>query len=97
MKRLQLLTCLAALSLASAAYAADNNLNTPDNPNCSPGVKGCTANYPTSDITKQAPAAKQSASGSQDPNDPNCSPGVKGCTANYPTGQTSKGPMQQQK
>jgi hypothetical protein len=89
MKTLPLFTFLAALSLAGAAYAADST-NTPDNPNCSPGVKGCTANYPTSDTTKQNPQARQSASDSQDPNNPNCSPGVKGCTANYPTGDTTK-------
>jgi hypothetical protein len=91
MKSLKMLTMLSVLALAPAtgAFAADN-LNTPANPNCSPGVPGCTANYPTSDVSKANPAKKAEMS-------PNCSPGEKGCTANYPTGDTSKAPAQPQK
>ncbi len=64
----------------------------PNNPNCSPGVKGCTANYPTSEITKNDPSNQ-----ALDPSNPNCSPGVKGCTANYPTSDTAKQGMAKQK
>jgi hypothetical protein len=82
MKSLQVLAFVSAIALAPAAFAAD--ANDPSNPNCSPGVKGCTANYPTSDVSKQGPAQKADVS------NPNCSPGEKGCTANYPTSDTTK-------
>ena len=84
MKSLKILTLLSVLALAPAtgAFAADQ----PANPNCSPGEKGCSANYPTSDTTKANPA-KNAAS---DQANPNCSPGEKGCSANYPTSNQSK-------
>ena len=83
MQNLRLLAYAAVIALGSAmpAFAADND---PSNPNCSPGVKGCTANYPTSDISKDGPKA---AAGQMSPN---CSPGEKGCAANYPTSDVSK-------
>jgi hypothetical protein len=84
MQNLRLLAYAAVIALGSAmpAFAAD--ANDPSNPNCSPGVKGCTANYPTSDISKDGPKASAGAMS------PNCSPGEKGCTANYPTSDVSK-------
>jgi hypothetical protein len=83
---LKVLGCVTIMALASttAAFAADSQ--DPNNPNCSPGVKGCTANYPTADVSKSNPL-KNSA---QDPSNPNCSPGVKGCTANAPTSDVTK-------
>lgn len=90
MNSMKLLACAAvtAFALATPAFAADN-LNTPANPNCSPGVKGCTANYPTSDLSKDNPTAKKAEMS------PNCSPGEKGCTANYPTNDVTKTNPQQ--
>jgi len=81
MEIVKMLTCLTVIAFASAGAAfadsSDNSLMTPANPNCSPGVKGCTANYPTADVSKTNP---------YDPNaNPNCSPGQQGCSANYPT------------
>jgi hypothetical protein len=91
MKSLKLLAFLSLLALAPATGARADNLDA-NNPNCSPGVKGCTANYPTSDLSKDNPAAKKTEMS------PNCSPGEKGCTANYPTTDvTKKDPQQQQK
>jgi hypothetical protein len=83
MKSLKLLTLLTVLALAPAtgAFAAE-----PANTNCSPGEKGCTANYPTSDQTKVNPAKNSTT----DQSNPNCSPGEKGCSANYPTTDKSK-------
>jgi hypothetical protein len=79
----KILTCLAVIALASMpAFAADPSQD-PNNPNCSPGVKGCTANYPTTDHSDQNPT-KNAASNSA-PMSPNCSPGQQGCSANYPT------------
>ncbi len=80
---LKVLACVSVMALAGApAFAADNqapsNLNSPSNPNCSPGVPGCTANYPTTDHSDQNPTKKAEMA-------PNCSPGQQGCTANYPT------------
>jgi hypothetical protein len=77
----KILTCLTFMALASApAFAADPSQD-PNNPNCSPGVKGCAANYATSDTTSSNPtSAPYSGSGN-----PNCSPGQQGCTANYAT------------
>jgi hypothetical protein len=91
MNSLKLLTCaaVAAFALTTSAFAADN-LNSPSNPNCSPGVKDCTANYPTSDLSKDNPA-KPAANAMN----PNCSPGEKGCTANYPTTDVTKTNPQQ--
>lgn len=91
MKSLKMLAFLSVLALAPATGAFADSINTPDNPNCSPGVKGCTANYPTSDVTKDKPAASKAEMS------PNCSPGEKGCTANYPTTDTSKKNPQEQK
>jgi hypothetical protein len=77
---LKVLGCLSVMALASApAFAADPSQD-PNNPNCSPGVKGCTANYATSDTTSSNPTTPYSGSGN-----PNCSPGQQGCTANYAT------------
>jgi hypothetical protein len=78
---LKVLTCLSVIALASApAFAADPSQD-PNNPNCSPGVKGCTANYATGDMTSSNPTkAPYDAKGN-----PNCSPGQQGCSANYPT------------
>lgn len=75
------LTVMAFLS-ASAAFAdeSNNSLLSPANPNCSPGVKGCTANYPTADVSKSNPTSPYDPNGN-----PNCSPGQPGCSANYPT------------
>jgi hypothetical protein len=82
-KILKVLTCLSVIALASTpAFAADPSQD-PSNPNCSPGVKGCTANYPTTDHSDQNPM-KNAASNSA-PMSPNCSPGQVGCSANYPT------------
>jgi hypothetical protein len=93
MKSLQLFGFLAVMAIGSTslAFAADNDRLDPNNPNCSPGVKGCTANYPTSDVTKANPTTQNA----QDPNNPNCSPGTKGCAANYPTSDTTKKNPQQ--
>lgn len=85
MKSLKLMTFLAVMALAPATGAFADDRNDPNNPNCSPGVKGCTANYPTSDVSKANPT-KQKA----DAANPNCSPGEKGCSANYPTSDTTK-------
>jgi len=80
---LKVLTCLSVMALATPAFAQsgagpyDPNAN----PNCSPGQKGCTANYATGDVSSNNPAK-----GPYDPNgNPNCSPGQQGCSANYPT------------
>jgi hypothetical protein len=80
MKSLKLLTLLAGLTLASAGVASAQ-VNSPSNPNCSPGVQGCTANYATTDHSDQNPT-KGAAGAAMSPN---CSPGQQGCSANYPT------------
>jgi hypothetical protein len=81
---MKVLSCLSVMALASTtAFAADNQtLNSPSNPNCSPGTLGCTANYPTTDHSDQNPIK---ASTANSPMNPNCSPGQAGCSANYPT------------
>lgn len=86
MNSLKLFTFLSLLALAPATGAFADSINTPDNPNCSPGVKGCTANFPTSDTSKDNPAAKQKA----DASNPNCTHGDRDCSANYPTGDAAK-------
>ena len=81
---LRVLAFLGTIALAPAAFAADN-LNTPANPNCSPGVKGCTANYPTADITSTNPSTS-----TEPQTNPTCSDGGKGCAATAPTADVSK-------
>ena len=76
MKSLKLLTVLSVLALSPAAFA-DDTLS-PNNPNCSPGVQGCTKNYATTDHSDQNPTKNAGMS-------PNCSPGQQGCTANQAT------------
>jgi hypothetical protein len=85
MEILKVLACLTVIALASAPAFADSASSGPydpnANPNCSPGQKGCSANYPTSDMTSSNPTK-----GPYDPSgNPNCSPGQQGCTANYAT------------
>ena len=63
------------------AFAADPSQD-PNNPNCSPGVKGCTANQPTTDHSDANPTKTSTAGSAMSPN---CSPGQQGCSANYPT------------
>jgi hypothetical protein len=80
---LKVLTCLSVIALATPAFAQsgagpyDPNAN----PNCSPGQKGCTANYATSDTSSSNPTSTPYSA----PGSPNCSPGQPGCSANYPT------------
>jgi hypothetical protein len=82
-KILKILTCLSVIALASApAFAADPSQD-PNNPNCSPGVKGCAANYATTDHSDQIPT--KNATNNSAPMSPNCSPGQVGCSANYAT------------
>ena len=82
MRSLKLLAFLSALALAPATGAfADDSTMSPNNPNCSPGVQGCTANQPAtdhSDDVPQRPATNPKTSEMS----PNCSPGQQGCTAN---------------
>ena len=87
MQIVKVLSCVTVMALASAtgAFAADASQD-PNNPNCSPGVKGCTANYPTADVSKDNPLKNSTL----DPSNPNCSPGVKGCSANAPTSDVTK-------
>jgi len=80
MKSLKLLTLLSALALAPATGAFADS---PNNPNCSPGTPGCTANYATTDHSDQNPTKLKGAAGAE--MSPNCSPGQQGCSANYPT------------
>jgi|SwirhisoilCB1_FD_contig_31_2237406_length_383_multi_3_in_0_out_0_1 hypothetical protein len=84
MQVLKLLACASLIAFASTtgAFAADDQKS----PNCSPGEKGCSANYPTSDVSKTNPAANAT----KDQMSPNCSPGEKGCSANYPTTNVTK-------
>jgi hypothetical protein len=90
MEIVKLLTAFALIGLASASpsFALDPKQD-PNNPNCSPGVKGCTANYPTSDVTKNT-SAKNSAYDQN--NGPNCTPGLSqpGCILPYATTDHSK-------
>jgi hypothetical protein len=83
MPSLKVMAYLSAMALVSAtsAYAADPAQD-PNNPNCSPGVKGCSSNYATSDQSNANPT-KTSTAGTPIP--PNCSPGQVGCSANYAT------------
>jgi hypothetical protein len=81
---LRLLACVAVIAIAPAAFAADSN-QSPDNPNCSPGVKGCTANYPTADISKSDPRTS-----TEPQTNPTCSDGGKGCARDAPTADISK-------
>ena len=85
MKSLKLLTVLSVLALApvAGAFAGDDSSSGANNPNCSPGVKGCFANSATSDVSKDNPTKNAEIS-------PNCSPGEKGCSANYPTSDVTK-------
>ena len=78
----KLLACLTAAMLVSAgaAYAQSNSTLSPNNPNCSPGVQGCTANYATTDHSDDVPKGNKASAMS-----PNCSPGQQGCTANMAT------------
>jgi hypothetical protein len=79
---LKVLACMSVMALASApAFAADPSQD-PNNPNCSPGVKGCTANQPTTDHSDANPTKTSTAGSAMSPN---CSPGQQGCSANYPT------------
>jgi hypothetical protein len=82
MKSLKLLTFLSVLALAPAtgAFAQSNSTLSPNNPNCSPGVQGCTANYATTDHSDDVPKGNKASAMS-----PNCSPGQQGCTANQAT------------
>src|SRR5215469_9123569 len=82
----KLLACLTAVMLvsASAAYAQSNSTMSPNNPNCSPGVPGCTANQATTDHSDQIPKGANSANKTSAMS-PNCSPGQQGCTANQAT------------
>lgn len=81
MQVLKLLACASLIAFVSTtgAFAAEDQKS----PNCSPGEKGCSANYPTSDVSKTNPAASKEMS-------PNCSPGEKGCSANAPTSNVTK-------
>ena len=69
MQSLKLLTLVSALALAPAigAFAQSNTLS-PNNPNCSPGVQGCTSNYATTDHSDDVPKGNKSSAIS-----PNCS------------------------
>jgi hypothetical protein len=80
----RMLACVAVIALAPVAFAADNN-QSPNNPNCSPGVKGCTANYPTADITSSNPSTS-----TEPQTNPTCTDGGKGCAATAPTADLSK-------
>jgi len=82
MKSVRIMSCLVVMAFASASMASAQSKN----PNCSPGEKGCSSNYPTSDVSKDNPTKNSN----QDTKNPNCSPGEKGCSANYPTSGVSK-------
>lgn len=55
-----ILTSLAVIAPV-AAMAAQDSLLSPNNPNCSPGVRGCTANYPASNVSTENPPPQSSA------------------------------------
>jgi hypothetical protein len=82
---LSALTCLSVIALTPVALAADRSQD-PSNPNCSPGVKGCTANYPTVNLSKSQPPRTET----DPPSDPNCATGEKGCATNAPTSGITK-------
>jgi hypothetical protein len=90
MQMVKMLTCLAVIAMASASASTALAADTNPNPNCTHGERDCSANYPTSDVTKQnaAPNAQQNA---ENPN-PNCTHGEKDCSANYPTTNVTKQP-----
>ena len=76
---LKVLACLTVVTLApaTAAYAdAAGPYDPNNNPNCTHGERDCSANYPTTDLTKKPPSNNSN---------PNCTSGQQGCTANYPT------------
>ena len=77
MRIVTVLSFASAIALASVGLASAQT-NSPANPNCSPGVPGCTANYATTDHSDQNPTKNAGMS-------PNCSPGQQGCTANQAT------------
>ena|SRR5579863_2459110 len=77
MRIVTVLAFASAIALASIGVASAQ-INSPTNPNCSPGTPGCTANYATTDHSDQNPTKGAAMS-------PNCSPGQQGCTANYAT------------
>jgi hypothetical protein len=60
----------------------------PSNPNCSPGVKGCTANAPTSDVSRHQPPQNSPYDPSDDSNS-NCNPAQRSCGTNHPTGNVT--------
>ena len=86
MKSLKLLTFVSVLALAPAigAFAQSNSTMSPNNPNCSPGVQGCTANYATTDHSDDVPG-RPATNPKSSAMSPNCSPGQQGCTANQAT------------
>ena len=49
---LTILTSLAVIVPIASVAAQESRLD-PNNPNCSPGVPGCTANYPASHISTE--------------------------------------------
>ena len=91
MKHLTLLTCVTAigLTLALPTLAVEPSQDI-HNPNCSPGLQGCTANYPTSDVTKDSPLQNTQNTNATVPANPNCTHGERDCSANYPTGDITK-------
>jgi len=54
----KVLACLTVLLLASAGVALAQGANTPDNPNCTQGVRGCQNYYATTDHSDDNPLAK---------------------------------------
>lgn len=78
-----------ASSFAAFADSSSDSRLSPDNPNCSPGVKGCTANYPTSDQSAANPTANAPYDHNQNPN---CTHGDRDCSANYPTTEQAPPP-----
>jgi len=57
-----------AMAFSSIAFAqsGSNSLLSPNNPNCSPGVEGCTANYATTDHSDNVPKGDRAAASPTD-------------------------------
>jgi hypothetical protein len=90
----KVLACLTVIAMTSVpvAYADSGSTGPYDsnaNPNCTHGERDCSANYPTTDLSKTDPT-KNSPPYNPNP-DSTCSPGQLGCSVNYPTTDHSDG------
>ena len=85
----KVLACLTVLLLVSAGVAFAQGNNTPANPNCTQGVRGCE-NYVTTDHSDQNPIKGNNGSAAMAPN---CTQGQAGCQNQVTTDHSDQNPL----